>query len=94
MPKLLMILALVGSLYSKDCLSVSVLSPDMIKLQYVDAGIEYFQVVPLNKIRSVKFTRYEVGYNKEVIKIESERLSCSITNTDDKQLFKEWFGIN
>lgn len=94
MSKLLMILALVGYLYSKDCSSVSVLSPDRIKLEYVDAGIEYSQVVSLNKTRSVKFTRYEVGYNKEVIKIESDKFDCLITEPEDKQIFKEWFGIN
>lgn len=93
MRKLLMILSLIGSLYAKDCISVDLLNPNMIKLNYVDAGIEYSQIVSLNKTRSVKFTRYEVGYNKEVVKIESDKFNCLITNKEDQQLFKEWFGM-
>lgn len=79
------------SLFGKDCMSINIVSSTTMNLNYVDAGIEYQQIVFKTDIKAVDFVMVETGYKKYTLKAESDLFNCSITNKDDLNNFKHWY---
>lgn len=92
MKRLILVLLLITSSYSKDCMNLNIISPNSAELTFVDMGIEYNQVLKRDNIKKLTLKPYRETYDREIIKLESPYMRCGLVDKKDINTFIEWFN--
>lgn len=92
MKRLILVLLLITSSYSKDCISFDIINDNTLEINFVDMGIEYKDIIKKENLKKVTLKPYRETYDREIIKLESPYMRCGLVDKKDINTFIEWFN--
>lgn len=84
--KIILLIMLSLASFAKDCQKLTIVGNNL-KVDFVDAGIEYTETLTHNKIDSIQI----VNNHDNTIKIRLNGFFCDVSNEDDINTFEKWF---